>query len=151
MHIRVWCVVQMIRILLSNKLKIESVHRSEGSTYILGDKIYFLIFFKCKLIPHQKISGVNISKLRVIYCRRFIRSLIGSHTNLKLKVFGEQLQSSCRRVHFDSTVLDSKGTFHRHCLNIKHIEWSDKFGIVVYKKYLVTGKKNVFLRFFLGF
>ena len=74
---------------------------------------------------------------------------------MKLKVFGEQLQSSCRRVNFDLTVLDSKRTFHRvfdcHCLDIKHIDLSDKFVIMVYKKCPVTDKtKILFSDFFLG-
>ena len=75
-------------------------------------------------IPLKKISGLNISKTRVIYCCRFIRSLIGSRTSVKLKVSGAQLQSSCRRVNFNLTVLDLKRIIHRvfdrHCLDIKH-------------------------------
>ena len=55
----------------------------------------------------------------------YSRSVIGSCTSVKLKVmFDEQLQSLCRRVNFDLTVLDSKRTFHlvfyRHYLDIKH-------------------------------
>ena len=80
------------------------------------------------LVPHWKISRLNISKMRVIYCCRFIRSLIGSRTSVKLKVSGAQLQSSCRRVNFDLRVLDSKRIIHRvfdhHCLDIKHIKQS---------------------------
>ena len=61
-----------------------------------------------------------------VYCCRFIRSLISSRTGVKLKVFGEQLQSSCRCVKFDLTVLDSKRTFHRvfdrRYLDITHVE-----------------------------
>ena len=90
--------------------------------------------------------------MRVVYCCRFIRSLIGSRTSVDLKVSGEQLQSSCRRVNFDLTVFDSKPTFHRvfdrHCLEITHIEWSDKFEIFVQKKCPVTSKKNYVLRLF---
>ena len=74
--------------------------------------------------PTLKISGLNISKSRVIYCR-FIHSLIGSLPSGKLKVSGEQLQSSRRRVNFGLTVLDLKRSFHcdvdRHCLDINHI------------------------------
>ena len=56
----------------------------------------------------------------------YITYLLGCRTTVKLKLFGEKLQSSCRRVNFDLTILDSKRPFHRvfdrHYLDIKHIE-----------------------------
>ena len=67
-------------------------------------------------------------------------------------MFGEQLQSSCRRVNFALTVFDSQRTFHRlfnrHYLDIKHVKCNDKFGIVVSKKCPVTGRKGSCFKLF---